>query len=130
MEQRKRLKTLYGITIKQPTIPNATYVTVNEDKEHNLFEVFVTIGKEGSIVAGFAEALGRVISIALQYNVPEEEIIRQMKGIRAGQPFIVIDKFGREINEESMYSDPDAIAKAMEMVIKLRKKKKNDKKKL
>ena len=42
-------------------------VTTHENKP---VELFLTISKEGSTLAGFADAFAQVVSIALQYGVP------------------------------------------------------------
>ena len=44
-------------------------------------EVFATVGKAGACDAATTEALGRLMSTALQYGVPIESIIKQLDGI-------------------------------------------------
>ena len=59
------------------------YVTVN--KQHDLpTEVFITSGKAGDESNADSEALGRVVSIALQYGVPAEAIVKTLRGINGG----------------------------------------------
>ncbi len=58
-------------------------VTVNMQGEHPV-EVILTSGKAGDEQNADAEALGRVVSIALQYGVPPEAIIRTLRGINGG----------------------------------------------
>ena len=69
------------------TLPNGDkrgfYVTVN--KQDNLpTEVFIQSGKAGDEANADSEALGRVVSIALQYGVPAEAIIKTLRGINGG----------------------------------------------
>lgn len=58
-------------------------VTVNLQGEHPV-EVILTSGKAGDEANADSEALGRVISIALQYGVPPEAILKTMRGINGG----------------------------------------------
>jgi len=59
------------------------YVTVN--KQDGLpVEVFITSGKAGDEANADSEALGRVVSIALQYGVPAEALVRTLRGINGG----------------------------------------------
>ncbi|RTI14899.1 LAGLIDADG family homing endonuclease [Thermus scotoductus] len=47
-------------------------------------EVILTSGKAGDEANADSEALGRVVSIALQYGVPAEAIVRTLRGINGG----------------------------------------------
>ncbi|AEB12360.1 adenosylcobalamin-dependent ribonucleoside-diphosphate reductase [Marinithermus hydrothermalis] len=58
-------------------------VTINMQGEHPI-EVIVTSGKAGDEANADSEALGRVVSIALQYGVPPEAIIKTLRGINGG----------------------------------------------
>ncbi len=59
------------------------YVTVN--KQDGLpVEVFITSGKAGDEANADSEALGRVVSIALQYGVPAEAVVKTLRGINGG----------------------------------------------
>ncbi len=59
------------------------YVTVN--KQDGLpTEVFINSGKAGDEANADSEALGRTVSIALQYGVPAEAIIKTLRGINGG----------------------------------------------
>jgi ribonucleoside-diphosphate reductase alpha chain len=69
------------------TLPNGEkrgfYVTVN--KQAGLpVEVFITSGKAGDEANADSEALGRVVSIALQYGVPAEALVKTLRGINGG----------------------------------------------
>lgn len=59
------------------------FVTVN--KQDGLpSEVFIVSGKAGDEANADSEALGRVVSIALQYGVPAEALIKTLRGINGG----------------------------------------------
>ncbi|PTD94908.1 hypothetical protein C9439_00260 [archaeon SCG-AAA382B04] len=82
------------------------FVTCNSDDGGNLREVFGVLGKPGGCVRSFADALGIVISIALQEGVDPKDIIRKLKMIRCPNP--------DTLSENKKYSCPDAIARTME----------------
>lgn len=88
------------------------YVTVTSHNNRPV-EVFLSMGKSGQLFNVFGEALGRVISIALQHGVPVETIVKTMKGIHSDRPwwfkFEESDKRPAQI-----LSIPDGIAKLME----------------
>jgi ribonucleoside-diphosphate reductase alpha chain len=102
-----------GATYKIQTPLGNAFITVNNDEEGNPFEVFATIGKAGSEVAGMAEALGRLISTNLRYgnHLPPIEraknIMEQLAGIGGSRSV----GFG----PNKVRSLPDAIAKALAM---------------
>lgn len=102
-----------GATYKIATPLGTAFITVNQDKEGNPFEVFITIGKAGSEVAAMAEALGRMISTTLRFGnhkPPLErarEIVEQLRGIGGGRSV----GFG----PNKVRSLPDAVAKALSL---------------
>ncbi len=59
------------------------FVTVNE-QDGLPTEVFIISGKAGDEANADSEALGRVVSIALQYGVPAEALIKTLRGINGG----------------------------------------------
>jgi ribonucleoside-diphosphate reductase alpha chain len=84
---RPRPHVLIGATYRAPTPVGTAFVTVNSDQAGDVCEVFVTVGRAGSDVAADAEALGRLISLALR--IPSglsarsvtEAVIDQLSGI-------------------------------------------------
>ena len=58
-------------------------VTVNMQGEHPV-EVILTSGKAGDEANADSEALGRIISKALQYGVPAAELVKTLRGINGG----------------------------------------------
>ncbi|MCI0469318.1 MAG: TSCPD domain-containing protein, partial [Nitrospirae bacterium] len=78
---KKRPVVIKGATRFMQTGCGNLYVTVNEDEEGKPFEVFTNIGKAGGCASSQAEAIGRLISLALRSNIEAEEIVKQLKGI-------------------------------------------------
>jgi ribonucleoside-diphosphate reductase alpha chain len=105
---RPRKEVASGSTRKMVTGCGSLYVTINED-EVGLFEVFATMGKGGGCAASQAEAVSRLISLALRCGIEVDQIIKQLKGVRC--PNQAWEKGGR------IYSCADAIAKAIERYI-------------
>lgn len=103
---KKRPSLTRGGTRLMKTGCGHLYVTINEDENGKPFEVFTNIGKAGGCASSQAEAIGRLISLALRSNIETEEIVKQLKGISCHQPSWYED--GR------LLSCSDAIAKALE----------------
>jgi len=104
---RPRPKVLRGTTTNVLTGCGTLYVTINEDEEGNIFEVFMQMGKSGGCAASQLEAIGRLISTSIRAGVDPEAIIRQLKGIRCPSPSW--EKGGTRI-----FSCADAIARVVE----------------
>jgi ribonucleoside-diphosphate reductase alpha chain len=103
---RKRPRVIKGTTRQMKTGCGTIYITINEDKDGNIFELFTSMGKAGGCAASQAEAIGRLISLALRSNIDPDELIKQLKGVRCHQPMW---EPGGQI-----LSCSDAIAKAIE----------------
>jgi len=61
------------------------YVTVSSSNGRPI-EVFLQVGKSGQVLNTFSEALGRVISIALQNGVSLEDIVKTLININSDKP--------------------------------------------
>ncbi len=96
---------VYGFTRKVETGYGALYLTINEI-DGKPFEVFATIGKSGRSIMAKAEAIGRLVSLALRSGVGVREIVEQLKGIGGESP-----KFNKR---HLIQSIPDAVAIIME----------------
>jgi ribonucleoside-diphosphate reductase alpha chain len=103
---RKRPEVIKGTTRLMKTGCGNLYVTINEDEEGHLFELFTSMGKAGGCAASQSEAIGRLVSLAFRSNVEPDEIIKQMKGISCHSP--IWHDGGR------ILSCSDAIANALE----------------
>jgi ribonucleoside-diphosphate reductase alpha chain len=111
---RKRPEVIKGTTRHLKTGCGHLYVTINEDEEGNLFELFTHMGKAGGCAASQAEAIGRLVSLALRSNIEPVELMRQLRGISCHSPAWVS---GGKISSCS-----DAISKAIEKYAQAGKK--------
>jgi ribonucleoside-diphosphate reductase alpha chain len=57
-------------------------LTAGAHADGQLGEIFLRLGKQGSTLAGLAEALSIVTSLALQHGVPLELIVERLRGLR------------------------------------------------
>ncbi len=103
---RKRPEVIHGSTRLMKTGCGHLYVTINEDGEGNLFELFTSMGKAGGCAASQSEAIGRLVSLAFRSGIPADEVVSQLKGIRCHQP-----AWG---SSGTIRSCSDALAKALE----------------
>ncbi|MBM3296683.1 MAG: hypothetical protein FJY83_03690 [Candidatus Aminicenantes bacterium] len=102
---RERPDSLPSVTDKIKTGFGNLYLTISY--YHNRpFEVFASIGKSGYSTMADAEALGRLISLALRSGVEPGEVIAQLKGIGGSEPVFTEGGLVQSI--------PDAIAKVLE----------------
>ena len=81
-----RPRVLSGFTSKLNTGQGSLYITINTDETSAPIEVFANIGKSGGDTAALAEAIGRLISIALQKGVKVEELADTLIGITGSKP--------------------------------------------
>ncbi len=106
LKPRSRPRIMKGETYKVSMAYGNMYVTVNSDENGRLFEVFARIGKTGGFFEAKAEAICRLISLALRSGIDVKEIIDQLKGIRGPTP-----SWGEG---GVILSIPDAIAQTLE----------------
>lgn len=107
---KERPAILIGKTTEITTGCGKMYVTINQDQEGNVFEVFTSIGKAGGCAQSQSEAIGRLISLNLRSGVEPEFIIKQLKGISCHMPY----GFGAQ----RVLSCADAVGKALDEAIK------------
>jgi ribonucleoside-diphosphate reductase alpha chain len=109
-DRSKRPELVRGYTRQVIAPEGKVNLTLNSD-DIGLYEVFVSVGRSGSDLMAMAEAVGRMISYAVQIPsplTPEErarEIARQLRGIGGSRSI----GFG----PEQVRSLPDAIALAL-----------------
>lgn len=104
---RERPDVIHGSTYRIKTAYGKLFVTINDDEEGMPFEIFSHLGKAGGFFAAKAEAICRLISLALRAGIDPQEVIDQIKGIRGPTPTWGDD--GKMI-----LSLPDAIAQLLE----------------
>jgi len=102
---QERPNSLPSVTDKIKTGFGNLYVTISYFNRKP-FEVFTSIGKSGYSTMADAEALGRLISLALRSGVDAREVIGQLKGIGGSEPIFTEGGLVQSI--------PDAIAKVLE----------------
>jgi ribonucleoside-diphosphate reductase alpha chain len=83
---KNRPDTIKGATRLVRTGCGNIYVTINEDKKGDLFELFTSMGKAGGCAASQSEAIGRLISLAFRSNIDPAEVVHQLKGVSCHQP--------------------------------------------
>ena len=104
---RSRPDLVYGFTQKVSTGHGLMYVTINEVNGRP-FELFATIGKSGRSITAKAEAIGRLISLALRSGIEVKDIAKQIKGIGGEMPVFNVARKGQVV------SIPDGIAWVLE----------------
>jgi ribonucleoside-diphosphate reductase alpha chain len=98
-------------TFKVDTGNGKMYVTIT-DNDGQPVEVFIFLGKSGQLLNTFTEGLGRVISLALQNNVPVKDICKTLMGINSDS--IAWHRFeDSDTRPEQILSIPDGIAKLL-----------------
>ena len=106
-----RPATLTGHTTCIKTSMGNLFVTVNT-AGGKPFELFAQIGKAGSDVVAFTEAIARLISLALRCGVGVEEIVAQLEGIGGSRSV----GFG----PNRIMSVPDAIGRALARLVEVK----------
>ena len=110
--RRPRPKSLHGTTYLSSTPLGTAYVTINTNGDDQPFELFLNVGKAGSDTAAVAEAIGRLISLALRLPSPLaprdrlEQIAHQLSGIGGRSPM----GFG----QNRVLSLPDGVAQVLD----------------
>ncbi len=111
MTSRERLPDeRQSVTHKFTVEEQEGYVIVGLYEDGRPGEVFVNVSKEGSTVSGLTDCLAVVTSVALQYGVPLQVLVRKMKGRR-------FEPYGRTKNKKipQTTSLPDYIFRWLEL---------------
>ena len=77
----KRPDDLPTKTIKLKSGCETAYITLSQP-ESEYKEIYGLIGKTGGCPAALMSALTRIITVAMNYGVPKEILIKQLSGIR------------------------------------------------
>ncbi len=104
--KRQRPPMLRGRTFKMRSPLGDCYVTINEDEDGRAFEVFCTLGKAGGAATADAEAVGRLISLALRSGIPITAVKDQVRGVSSDRAV--------GVGPNKVLSLPDAIGQALE----------------
>jgi ribonucleoside-diphosphate reductase alpha chain len=105
-QKRSRPDKLRGTTIRKETPLGTMFVNITEDEKNQPFEVFVMLGKAGGSAMADAEAMGRLISLALRSGISMSQIHRQLRGISSDRAV--------GLGPNKVLSVPDAIGIALE----------------
>jgi ribonucleoside-diphosphate reductase alpha chain len=103
---RERPKKLIGATYEKESPLGRLYVTINHDIQGNPFEVLSNLGKAGGAASADAEAICRLISLALRSDIPIQSVHKQLRGISSDKAV----GFG----QNAVLSMPDGIAQVIE----------------
>jgi ribonucleoside-diphosphate reductase alpha chain len=82
----KRPKSLTGVTDARLTPEGNLYLTLNFHENHPL-ELFAQIGKAGSDISAFTEAIARLISLTFRCGIEPEAVAEELIGI-GGSRFV------------------------------------------
>ena len=104
-QPQARPDSLPSTTHKISTGLGNLYITVSYF-DGKPFEVFASIGKSGYSTMADAEAIGRLISLALRSGIPTGQVVAQLRGIGGADPIFH--------NGQLIQSIPDAIAQVLE----------------
>ncbi len=104
--KRARPDMLRATSIRKDTPLGTMFVHITEDDRGQPFEVFINLGKAGGSAMADAEAMGRLISVALRSGIPLPEIQRQLRGVASDRAI--------GLGPHKVLSVPDAIGIALE----------------
>jgi ribonucleoside-diphosphate reductase alpha chain len=104
--KRARPDKLRSTSMRKETPLGTMFVHISEDDRGQPFDVFLNLGKAGGSAMADAEALGRLVSLALRSGIPMQEIIRQLRGISSDRAV--------GLGPNKVLSMPDAVGIALE----------------
>ena len=109
-KRKKRPEIVHGFTRQVEFAKlGKVYITVNTDDNKSLYEIFIQWGRAGSDESTLTEALGRILSAAIQWGIPPRELAKCLKGI--GGKTVVFH------NGNTYSSIPDAVSKTISLAI-------------
>ena len=105
-QKRSRPDVLKSTAIRKETPLGTMFVHITEDDKGQPFEVFINLGKAGGSAMADAEAMGRLVSLALRSGIPIQQVHRQLRGISSDRAV--------GLGPNKVLSVPDAIGLALE----------------
>jgi len=105
-QKRSRPDVLRSTAIRKETPLGTMFVHITEDDKGQPFEVFINLGKAGGSAMADAEAMGRLVSLALRSGIPIQQVHRQLRGISSDRAV--------GLGPNKVLSVPDAIGLALE----------------
>lgn len=111
-EVKPRPMVVHGSTYQIETPVGQAYVTINTNGGNQPHEVFINVGKAGSDVTAMAEAMGRLISLALRVSSPISPMERVHK--IAAELIGIGGARSMGFGENRVRSLPDAVAKVID----------------
>jgi ribonucleoside-diphosphate reductase alpha chain len=111
-QKRSRPDMLRSTSIRKETPLGVMFVHVSEDEKGQPFDVFINLGKAGGAAMADAEAMGRLISLALRSGIPIAEVRRQLRGISSDRAV--------GLGPNKVSSVPDAVGLALDDWIRAR----------
>jgi ribonucleoside-diphosphate reductase alpha chain len=105
-QKRSRPDILKSTAIRKETPLGVMFVHITEDDKGQPFEVFINLGKAGGSAMADAEAMGRMISLALRSGISIQQVHRQLRGISSDRAV--------GLGPNKVLSVPDAIGLALE----------------
>ena len=105
-QKRSRPDVLKSTAIRKETPLGTMFVHITEDDKGQPFEVFINLGKAGGSAMADAEAMGRLVSLALRSGIPIQQVHRQLRGISSDRAV--------GLGPSKVLSVPDAIGLALE----------------
>ncbi|MDQ6827650.1 MAG: vitamin B12-dependent ribonucleotide reductase [Gemmatimonadota bacterium] len=105
-QKRSRPDKLRSTAIRKETPLGTMFVHISEDDLGQPFEVFVTLGKAGGSATADAEAMGRLISLALRSGISLPQVHKQLRGISSDRAV--------GLGPHKVLSVPDAVGLALE----------------
>jgi ribonucleoside-diphosphate reductase alpha chain len=111
-QKRARPDTLRSTSIKKDTPLGVMFVHITEDDKGQPFEVFINLGKAGGSAMADAEAVGRLMSLALRSGISLAALHRQLRGISSDRAV--------GLGPNKVMSVPDAIGLALEDWMKMK----------
>ncbi|MFM8911057.1 MAG: vitamin B12-dependent ribonucleotide reductase [Gemmatimonadota bacterium] len=105
-QKRSRPDILRSTAIRKETPLGMMFVHITEDDKGQPFEVFINLGKAGGSAMADAEAVGRLITLALRSGISIQQVHRQLRGISSDRAV--------GLGPSKVLSMPDAIGLALE----------------